>query len=145
METIEMVGFLFFTIIVSGLITAFVFQFDFNRVGDTVRNMFMPPANEPELTKVNLAKLAARMNYCWQECQFGDVYKDCGNVLLLDESFDGNKLGQLDEAKLKDFFKKMNYCSDCNVLVDPKTSPIKPPKVLNVSCNDKNNHSLKIT
>jgi len=143
METIEMVGFLFFTIIVAGLITAFVFQFDFNRIGDNVRNMFMPPSNEPSLTKVNFTKFAARLNYCWQECQFGEVYKDCGNVVLLDESFDGNKIGELDEAKLNNFFRKMNYCTDCRILIE--NQPIVLPKVLNISCNEKGNHALKIT
>ncbi|HIH09070.1 MAG TPA: hypothetical protein HA254_00195 [Candidatus Diapherotrites archaeon] len=130
MQTIELVGYMVFTIVVAGLITIFMFNMDFAGLQGAISSMLMP-GQQPKgegVREVNINQFAGKVNSCWQQClAAGD--QDCGLMLI---SKEGAGDENITVSTLRDKFRKLNYCTSCNVQV--LNAPVMLPAVVKVTC-----------
>jgi len=135
LETIEVIGFLVFSLIVAGLVLTFFFKIDFRSIQENIFQMFLPKPELEKFQKLNISQLLGRMNNCWQQCGFGETALDCGTVQLTTEDLNSENLANgLTEQDFQYRFQKLNFCSDCGIEI--ANPPIKAPAIVHISCND---------
>jgi hypothetical protein len=145
MQAIEMIGFLVFTIIVAGLILNFVFGVNYSAIQDSFSQMFIPKENYSNLEKLTLTKTVSRLNSCWQQCQFGEIQTDCGNILITENDIDKQKT-TLVRTDFTNLFEKYNFCTDCNFDINGSvTGQIIIPAIARISCDENNNNTLMLS
>jgi len=142
METIELVGYLVFTMAAAGLMIGFLYSIDFAGVQDTLSGIITPKEDFSNLEKVNYIQLIQRMQSCNNLGTDSDANIECGNVLLTDELLEEPYLSAgLDKNFFEWTFNQINYCTDCNLDL---VGSIMPNTVVKLTFNENNSEQIKI-
>ena len=126
MQAVEIVIFFMISIIVGSLIILFITGLDAGGIFDGVHKMIFPQDFDQNYTKVSRAKFNDYVYSCWQKCEYGEIFLNCGTVYITDGT-------ELSSESLKEGFQKYNFCTDCNVEVP---NEIALPAVVQVSCEE---------
>ncbi|MFH0955250.1 MAG: hypothetical protein V1777_04045 [Candidatus Micrarchaeota archaeon] len=134
MQAIEITILLVVAVVAAGIITLFLFSFDFAKFQESVFRLLTGEGKETNLEKIPFPVFLDRLSDCWQTCLAQNPADanatDCGAAYL--ESLP-NASVNLDSAFLLDQFRTVNYCGDCNVVVEPQAG-IGIPAVLSMHC-----------
>jgi hypothetical protein len=125
METVEVVGFLVFTIAAAGLIIAFLYSINFGEIQNTMTSIITPQEDFSNLQKVDYVGLIRKIESCTKEGEFTSESVDCGNLLLTDEGISEEYTAGLNKEFFKTKFLELSFCTDCNLdlpgLIMPNT------------------------
>jgi hypothetical protein len=142
METIELVGYLVFTMAAAGLMIGFLYSIDFAGVQNTLSNVITPKEDFSNIEKVNYIQLIQRMQRCNVAGADSDTNTNCGNVLLTDELIEEPYLSSgLDKNFFEWTFNQINYCTDCNLDL---LGTIMPNTIVKLTFNENNSGQIKI-
>ncbi len=111
MQTVEVIGFLMFTIVIAGIITTFIFQFDFRNFSEVISSFFISKDDFKSVEEVDVYELVGKLSSCWQKCSFGLTDATCGAVLVKKSS----DVETLTTSSLNAAITKLNYCSNCEI------------------------------
>lgn len=133
MQAVEIAIFLIASIMIGSLFILFVTNLDPGKIFSDIKGMIFPEPfkDQNALLKVSLARFHDLVYNCWQKCEVGETFLNCGTVYITDGT-------ALDSNSLLKTFRKYNFCLDCNVKVvgeNGEEKPISLPAVVDVNCS----------
>lgn len=148
METIEIIIYFVFAVMIGALIIGFTLSIDGRQLYDKTKNMLFG-SDDVKFERIDSDELAMKAYNFWKECGYGQDRMEL-TVYVKDE-LDGG--GKIDREFLFKGLIKYNFCysiqsndSNCGYREDVYfTEDIDPPQLIKLMCDNTDEHTLNIS